>query len=57
MKCLLKLTKFKTLEHCKDDFGLKRHPIFKVINCLEEHKVKHCVDCKDYPLNKKEVLK
>ena len=55
MKCLLKLTKFKTLEHCKDDFGLKRHPIFKVINCLEEHKVKHCVDCKDYPLNKKEV--
>ena len=54
MKCLLKLTTYGDYRFCKDKLDTRKNriPTYKVIQCLEEHKVKHCINCKDYPINK-----
>ena len=49
MKCLLKETKFKKLEFCRDNLGLDRYSGTEVMECLKKHKVEHCIECKDYP--------
>lgn len=52
MKCLLKETKFKKLEHCCDRLGLDRIPGKKILECLNEQGVNHCIHCKNYPKQK-----
>lgn len=49
MKCLLKRTKFGKLAHCKDDLDLDRYDGRTILTCQREHKIKHCVECMNYP--------
>jgi len=47
--CLLKKIKTGRFEFCKDDLGFERYSGHKIMECLREHNVEHCIDCSFYP--------